>query len=121
MTAAVPFDIGDTNTRAGDRTTITDVHGTRGDFGIGGIYTVRGEYTLATADEATLAFNVTAIEQGEGCTYGNGRGSTHVLRGSGTFELANSIPYRGHPHVTFYIKGEGSGGVYFGKGDFLQR
>jgi len=25
----------------------------------------------------------------------------------------------GHPHVSFYVNGEGSGGVYFGKGDFL--
>ena len=67
-------------------------------------------YTLASADEANLAFNVTAIEPGDGCTSGNNRGSVHVSRGSGTFELANSIPYRGHPHVSFYIKGAGAGG-----------
>jgi hypothetical protein len=121
MTLAVPFDVGETNTRAGDRITITSVLGTRADFGIGGVYLVRGEYTLASADEANLAFNVTAIEPGDGCTSGNNRGSVHVSRGSGTFELANSIPYRGHPHVSFYIKGAGSGGVYFGKDDFLQR
>jgi hypothetical protein len=121
MTTAVAFDVGHTNTRAGDRITITDVHGTRGDFAVGGTYLVRGEYTLASADEATLGFSVTAMVPGEGCTYGNTRQTVHVSRGSGTFELANGIPYRGYPHVTFYVQGQGSGGVYFGKGDFLQR
>ena len=121
MTSAVPFELGRTNTRPGDRITITDVHGTRGDFAIDGTYVVRGEYTLASADEATLGFMVTAITAGEGCTTGNNRGTVHVSRGSGTFELANSIPYRGYPHVSFYIQGQGSGGVYFGKDDFLQR
>ena len=121
MTTPVAFDVGRTNTRPGDRITITEVRGTSATFALGGTYLVRGEYTLASADEATLALSVTAIVPGEGCTSGNDRGTVHVSRGSGKFELANGIPYRGYPHITFYVQGQGSGGVYFGKDDFLQR
>jgi len=121
MTMPVAFDVGRTNTRPGDRITITEISGTRPDFAIGGTYLVRGEYTLASADEAVLGFSVTALDPGDGCTSGNPRGKVHITRGSGKFELANPIAYRGHPHVSFYVHGEGSGGVYFGKGDFLEQ
>jgi hypothetical protein len=39
----VPFDVGATSTRNGDRITIADVVGTRGDFAVGVAYIVRGE------------------------------------------------------------------------------
>jgi len=118
----VAFDTGLTNSRAGDRIAITDIHGTRPDFGAGGTYVVKGEYTLASADEADIGFHTTATAAGQGCTRGgHARAHQHVTRGSGTFEVVNVIPYVGYPHVSFYIGGEGSGGVYFGKGDFLQR
>lgn len=76
---------------------------------------MRGDYTLASANEASLGLYVTG-----GCTHGNGRASVNVKKGSGTFELATKIVYVGQPHVTFYVEGDGAGGVYFGKGEYLQ-
>jgi hypothetical protein len=121
MTNSVPFDLGQTNNLGADRITITDVQGTQGDFAIGGSYVVRGQYTLSSADAADLAFYVTAIDPADGCGNVNRRQRQHVTRGSGTFELANTIGIRGYPHVTFYVGGASTSGVYFGKGDFLQR
>jgi hypothetical protein len=120
MTTAVPFDLGQTSKQGGDRITITEVRGTRGDFALGGSYIVRGEYTLASADQADLAFNITAIDPADGCGYTNPRQHQRVTRGTGTFEVANTLTIRGYPHVTLYVRGSGTSGVYFGKGEFLQ-
>ncbi len=127
----VAFELGKTTMRAGDRITITEVRGTRSDFAVGGVYLVRGEYTLASADEATLAFSASAIDPHDACTTGNGRGRLHVTRGSGKFELARTLVARGHPGLSFFVDsvdgsggflhGAGSGTVQFGKGDFLAR
>jgi hypothetical protein len=120
MTTAVPFDVGQTSKQGGDRITITEVRGTRGDFALGGSYVVRGEYTLASADEADLAFHVTATDPADACGYTSPRQHQRVTRGTGTFEVANVLTVRGYPHVTLYVGGSGTSGVYFGKGDFLQ-
>ena len=120
MTAQFPsvvaFDLGHTDLHTGDHITIREVHGTQPEFAKDGMYVVRGDYTLASADEAILGLNV----QG-GCTQGNTRGRVPVKKGSGTFELATKMAYVGQPHVGFYVNGEGSGGVFFGKGDFLYK
>ena len=110
----VPFDLGRTNLRSGDKITIREVRGTRKDFAVDGVYVVRGDYTLASADEAVLALGVTG-----GCTSHNDRGRVTLKKGSGTFELATKVAYVGQPHVSFYVNGEGAGGVYFGKGEYL--
>jgi len=110
----VAFDIGRTTLRGNDKIAIREVLGTRKDFAKDGIYLVRGDYTLTTADEAVLGLNVTG-----GCTSHTERGHVSIKKGSGKFELAVKVAYVGQPHVTFYVNGEGSGGVYFGKGDFL--
>ncbi|HEX4513912.1 MAG TPA: hypothetical protein VH054_10260, partial [Polyangiaceae bacterium] len=91
-----------------------DVRGTRKDFAVDGIYVVRGDYTLASANEAVLGLNVTG-----GCTSHTERGHVAIKKGSGSFELAVKVAYVGQPAVTFYVDGTGSGGVHFGKGDFL--
>jgi hypothetical protein len=111
---AVAFDVGRTTLRGNDKITIREVLGTRKDFAKDGIYLVRGDYTLTSADEAVLGLNVTG-----GCTSHTERGHVPIKKGSGKFELAVKAGYVGQPHVTFYVNGEGSGGVYFGKGDFL--
>ncbi len=127
----VAFDVGKTSMHGGDRITITEVLGSRSDFAVGGVYLVRGDYTLASADEATLGFSIGAIDPADACTFGNNRGRQHVARGSGKFELATTIVHRGYPGVSFFVEGvdgsggrlfgAGSGSVQFGKGDFLQR
>jgi len=112
----VAFDLGRSDLRAGDHLSIREVRGTQKEFAKDGIYIVRGDYTLASADEAVLGLNVSG-----GCTSGAERGHVAIKKGSGKFELAVKIAYVGQPHVTFYVNGEGSGGVYFGKGDFLYK
>jgi hypothetical protein len=116
---AVDFELGRTNLRSGDRVDIKEVRGTRPGFEKGGMYVVRGEYTLVSADQASLGFSVTASQRGEGCTTGNGRATQVVQRGSGTFELTTAIVYEGYPHVSLYVDGNGIGGVYIGKGQYL--
>src|SRR5689334_438536 len=46
----VAFDIGATDFAPGDSITVTEVQGTKPDFEVGGVYLVRGEYVLASAD-----------------------------------------------------------------------
>jgi hypothetical protein len=115
------FATGRTDLRDGDRIVIREVRGTRPTFEVGGIYLVRGEYTLASLPETRLRLTVTASRRGDGCTKGNGRGTVSVSRGSGTFELASPIAYPGWPHVWFGTGNTSSGGVYFGAGDFLRK
>jgi hypothetical protein len=113
----VAFEAGTAKMQPGDRITITEVRGTRGDFAIGGAYLVRGEYTLASADEATLGLSVGATDPTDACTSNNNRGRQHVSRGSGKFELATTFVHSGYPGVSFFIDGvDGSGGRLFGKG-----
>ena len=121
----VAFDLGVSTTVPGDRITIKEVRGTRSDFALGGVYLVRGEYTLASADEATLALGVGATDPHNACTMGNTRGRQHVMRGSGTFELATTFVHRGYPGISFFpaggnapLRGAGGGGLRFGKGEF---
>lgn len=117
----VDVERGSTSIKAGDAIEIREVRGTRQKLERGGIYLVRGSYTLGSADEARLLFSVTAERPGEGCTSGNSRGSMRVSKGSGVFELATVVPYQGKPHVTFYVDGQNGGGVYFGKGELLKK
>ena len=65
-------------------------------------YVARGEYELASADEAVLGFTVRG-----GCTTGNGRGRLVIKRGKGTFELATRIAYAGEPHISIFRAGHG--------------
>jgi len=119
----VVFEIGAVEFRAGDSITITEIRGTRKEFSVGGIYLVKGTYSLASRDEATILFSVTAMKPGGGHATGLERARAVVERGTGTFEVATKMAYEGHPHLTFYPrpKGSGFGGVYFGSGPFLLR
>ena len=108
--------------RSDDRIVITEVRGTRPDFAVGGVYLVRGEYTLASVDSGAVGLFVAATRPGEGCTEGNQRGYAQVMRGSGKFELATRIVYPGYLHVSLYDGyGHGLGEMYFGKAAFLHK
>lgn len=119
----VSFGVGESDVRhhRGDKIVIREVRGTRATFEVGGIYLVRGEYTLRSVDKAVLVFSTTARLPGEGCTKGNPRGRVAITRGSGTFEVASPIPYLGYPHIWFRVRDESAGGVYFGSGAFLKK
>lgn len=117
----VDFQTGFPRFREGDSITITRIMGSTDTFKTGGTYRVCGSYTLASEDEATLAFFVTA-------TNGNGRSQIlpeqhmRVQRGSGTFEVINQLNTGIWPHLSFYPIGNGSGfgGIYFGAGKWLR-
>jgi len=115
---AVGFAIGRSDLKPDDRIVIEEVRGTRPSFEVGGIYLVRGKYTLGSRADARLSLTVTTRTPGD-CTKGNGRGVLDVRRGSGSFELASVFAYEGYPHVWFRVGDQSAGGVYFGRGALL--
>jgi hypothetical protein len=115
----VAFEVGATDFAPGDSITVTEVTGTKPAFEAGGVYQVRGEYVLASADRAEIAFTVTTTEPGV-CTLGDGKQVMTVGRGSGKFEVAAAIASAGFPHV-YFTKPGGHRGAYFGKDAFLHR
>jgi hypothetical protein len=119
----VEYELGDATFQTGDAITIAEIQGDRSSFQSGGLYRVRGSYTLASRDRATLAFFFTATERGQGSTREGPKATIEVARGSGSFELIREMPYAGWPHISFYPAGGGSsfGGVYFGKGATLKK
>jgi len=114
----VHFDLGAADLNGGNGLVVTEIRGTKPRFELGGMYVVRGRYTLASVGEAVVGFHLTAVRPGDGCTNGNGRDEQRVARGAGTFELAMRFTYVGRPRVTFYAHGQSEGGVYFGGGEF---
>ncbi len=87
----VVYQLGDANLRNGDEIEITDVRGTRSKIEPGGAYRVRGRYTLASRDRARIAFFTTAKSSSAGSSPVLPQQVQEVVRGSGTFELAEQI------------------------------
>ncbi|HVU89757.1 MAG TPA: efflux RND transporter periplasmic adaptor subunit [Pirellulales bacterium] len=116
---AVPFEQGATRFADGDKITITEIRGTAENFAPGNIYWIKGTYTLASHDRATLAAYTTAREAKDGTSTSYKVQTTTVAKGSGTFSLYLPMNCRGWPHVSFYSMedGNGFGGNYFGTGE----
>jgi beta-lactamase regulating signal transducer with metallopeptidase domain len=117
------FEQGATKFLNGDRITIVEVRGTADSFVPGNIYWIKGTYTLASHDRATVAAYITAMDAENGTNTPLTVQSTVVNRGDGTFTLFLPMSYRGWPHVSFYPAdgGESFGGNYFGTGDSVLR
>jgi len=115
----VKFEQGATRFNDGDNIVITEIRGTAETFGSGNIYAIKGTYTLASQDRATLAAYVTATERTK--NFGHTLTVQHlkIERGDGTFTLFLPMYIDGLPHVSFYSErdGNGFGGTYFGTGD----
>jgi len=114
LTNTVPFMVSQSDVRPGDEITIQEVRGDRPIFDVSGAYVVRGTYKLASAEEATLAFTEQTIRMGQ-CSTASGHDKAVVKRGTGAFELATALPFEGYPHVSFFVNGQGAGGVVFGR------
>jgi beta-lactamase regulating signal transducer with metallopeptidase domain len=114
----VIFDQGATRFLNGDKIKIVEVRGTADTFKPKNRYRIKGSYTLASHDRATLAAYVTAMDAENGAGPSLEVQSTAVDHGDGTFTLVLPMSYRGWPHVSFYPLGGGSdfGGSYFGTG-----
>jgi beta-lactamase regulating signal transducer with metallopeptidase domain len=119
----VPFEQGATQFANGDTITILEIRGTADTFAPNNSYQIKGRYTLASHDRATLAAYVTAIDAENGTGPSLQIQTTVVDRGSGTFTLILPMSCRGWPHVSFYPADGGSdfGGNYFGTGDSVLR
>lgn len=116
---AVKFEQGATRFLEGDRITILEVRGTSETMARGHIYWIRGTFTLASHDRATLAAYTTARSAAEGTGTPFKAQMTAVGQGSGTFTLFLPMSCDGWPHISFYPTHGGSdfGGNYFGTGD----
>jgi len=119
----VNFEQGETRFLEGDKITILEVRGTAETFLPGNSYQIKGTYTLASHDRATLAAYITATEAGEGESRSLEIQHTIVDQGDGTFTLILPMNCKGWPHVSFYPAKGGSsfGGKYFGTGDSLHK
>ncbi len=121
--AVVPFAVSESTLHGGDEIVVHEVRGTHAAMVIDGAYLVSGEYTLTSADEATLGLTIRANERGSGCTNGNGRGRLVVKRGRGTFSLTTRVAYTGDASLSFFRRHEhpvttnadSLGSVYFAK------
>jgi hypothetical protein len=102
-----------------DNISITEVRGTAKSMKPGNIYWIKGKYTLASRERATILASVTAdnVADGKGKTLKVQK--TKVDKGEGTFMLYLPMYYDGWPHVSFYPErgGDGFGESYFGTGD----
>jgi beta-lactamase regulating signal transducer with metallopeptidase domain len=119
----VHFEQGASKLLDGDKIDITEVRGTATTMSPGNVYWIKGTYTLASHDRASLTINVTAASASDGWGPSLKTQSVDVTKGSGTFTLLYAMICKGWPHVSFYPKGNGSdfGGTYFGTGEFVLR
>ncbi len=116
---AVKFEQGVTRFLNGDKITIVEARGTADTFTPGNIYWIKGTYTLASHDQATLAAFFTARDAAEGRSRSYKVQMTNVTKGDGSFTLFLPMLYTGWPHVSFYPADGGGdfGSNYFGTGD----
>ncbi|MBX7212122.1 MAG: SurA N-terminal domain-containing protein [Verrucomicrobiaceae bacterium] len=110
------FEVGAAQFAPGDVIHITSVNRSEA------IIAVSGDYELASQDEATLAFHITARDSEHAMTKTDPQQRISVKKGKGTFTLVHPHPYPGMPHVSFY-PGKGGqvlGGIYFGTKEEVQ-
>ena len=116
----VKYEQGKTQFLDGDKITILEIHGTADTMTPGNIYWIKGTYTLASHEQATLAASTTAREARDGIGPWHKCQTTVANRGDGTFTLFFPMSCEGWPHLSFYA-GESFGGIYFGTGDSLMK
>ena len=119
---AVRFELGDTEFAHGDNITIKQVRGTSETITPGGTYCVEGTYTLASRDQADLAFFSTTIAH-SGPSPIDPKQHVRIKKGTGSFRLVKTLNEDGYLHLSFYPVPSGGdfGGVYFGQGNRVFR
>jgi beta-lactamase regulating signal transducer with metallopeptidase domain len=121
LTHIIDFQRGLTLFYPGDIITITEVRGTADHFEVDGTYQVKGIYTLASRDHATLAVSVAAKNPRDALEYWGKKQSITIARGSGTFTLTERMSCEGSPHISFYDENSSIGDVYFDAGSWISR
>jgi len=121
LTYSLDFRLGKNQFLPGDSVIITEMRGNSDSFNVDGTYQVKGAYTLASHDNATLAFSVTAKDpKNESGSWG-GKQKVTIYKGSGEFTLTERMGCEGYPHISFYDGSSDFGGVYFGTGAWISR
>jgi len=117
----VPFELGQIEFAPGDNIVIESVRGTSQLITTGQTYCVEGTYTLASCEEANLAFFATVPNSGP--TPIDPKQTVRVQKGTGSFRLIKKMGEEGYLHLSFYPipSGRSSGGVYFGQGKWVLR
>jgi hypothetical protein len=117
----IPFQVGDIEFAPGDSIIIERVTGTSATIRTGEVYCVEGTYTLASRDEALLSLSITTVKNIS--TPVEASQTMHVLKGSGSFRLYQTLWAEGYLHASFNIWPHGSafGGVYFGQDPWVLR
>ncbi|MCO8123516.1 protein kinase [Stieleria sp. TO1_6] len=110
--------IGESQFAEGDQIEIQTVTSSGDGFEVGATVTVKGVYTLESADTADLCFySTTTLKAGEKPVATPIQPSQRVeaKRGTHKFTLSKVVRKIGRPHITFYDRttGNGIGGVYF--------
>ena len=118
---AVPFEQGASRLLNGDKISILEIRGTSRTFMPDNTYMIKGTYTLATHQRATLAASITAMDAAHWVGAWDEHQTAVVNQGTGTFTLVLPMTCHGWPHLSFYPAEGGSdfGGSYFGTGDFV--
>jgi beta-lactamase regulating signal transducer with metallopeptidase domain len=119
LTHNVKFQLGKTEFTNGDEIVITEIRGTSDQFQVDGTYQVKGTYRLASHDEATLNFGVSAKNAADAHgSWGKWQGMP-ISKGTGTFVLTDRFPIEGYPHLIFNDDRSAFGTIYFGAGRWL--
>jgi hypothetical protein len=110
----VAFALGPKHFSDGDAIIIEHVSATSPNFAVGDRVTVRGRYTLSSDEKAKLCLYLTASSD-VGPEPVSPTQKTEVKKGSGTFELAQTVLHPGHLHLSLYTEGgKRLATVYFG-------
>src|SRR6266436_6351357 len=122
MPHAVQYELGDAEFAHGDNITLKQMRGTSETITTGGTYCVEGTYTLASRDQADLAFFTTTITD-NGPSPIDPRQHVRIKKGTGSFRLVKTLNEDGYLHLSFYPVPSGGdfGGVYFGQGNRVFR
>ena len=122
MPHAVRFELGDAQFARGDNITLKQMRGTSEAIATGGTYCIEGTYTLASRDEADLAFFTTTITN-SGPSPIDPRQHVRIKKGTGSFRLVKILNEDGYLHLSFYPvhSGDDFGGMYFGQGNRVLR
>src|SRR5262249_35556192 len=114
---AIQPELGATEFAPGDQITITSFRGDRPHLEVGGSFLLEGTYTLASAEEADLAWFSTSRGPSGGGPISHEQ-HVKVSKGSGTFHLKKTLAQDGWLHISFYVNGQPHGGIYFGEKGF---
>ena len=113
--ANIPFVLGPKKFKAGDGIVIEQVLANSPNLAAGDRVVVRGQYLLASKENATLLLVLTqtggAVKENVFPTQ-----MMKLERGTGGFELAYEVKHTGVLHLTYYGLADGKpfGGIYFG-------